>query len=599
MKKKYIQIQQGQHLSDIYQIESNTILCKTLTGMGATYSEIKAHRDSIIIEPNQPAIIGKCQQHKEDNVFGVMHRVMTDDIIEYLERTIEEKKLIKILTTPESFCKVKQAFEEIEECIYVRCFLLMDECQKYIQDKDYREDITLPINDFFGFENKAMVSATPIIPSDPRFDKQDFSLVIVEPQFDFKQTISILHTNNVLEALKVYIPKIQEAQSEPRCLCFFINSTDMILQLIQKMGIANESSVFCAPKSVEKLKARGFKRAYDNWSIDRKRKFNFFTSRFYSAFDIELEEKPDIIFVSEPYFSEYTAIDPCTDIVQAIGRFRNGTSSRLHIVNTNSSFPIRTREGIIEYLKASENAYNIIKRFYDCASTIEARNAYKAALDTLPYNKMLTDGEKDYFSIDNYIDEQLVKSSYNNIELLLERYYSTPQLTVEQVARLYYKYGSKEKLELVNSTLSIREIRKRIVEILETLKDEPNTSIKQSHIDEMRAIDKFIVEAYESVGKEIIEVNKYVRKRINEAMILKKHRENITNPTLIQLIKNSFMVGQKYTRAYIKQELKRIYDLANVIPQKAITAQTIREFFTVEEKLIGRNKAFLILEPII
>ena len=61
MNIRHIPIKKGQHLSDVYAIESNTILCKTLTGLGATYSEIKAKRHSIIIEPNQPAIIGKCK----------------------------------------------------------------------------------------------------------------------------------------------------------------------------------------------------------------------------------------------------------------------------------------------------------------------------------------------------------------------------------------------------------------------------------------------------------------------------------------------------------------------------------------------------------
>lgn len=46
----------------------------------------------------------------------------------------------------------------------------------------------------------------------------------------------------------------------------------------------------------------------------------WFTSRNYTAVDIELDEQPDIVFVTEPYFAEYTIIDPCTDAVQAIGR---------------------------------------------------------------------------------------------------------------------------------------------------------------------------------------------------------------------------------------------------------------------------------------
>ena len=61
-----------QYLTEVLpQIETNTILCKTLTGLGATYSEIKAKRHSVIIVPNVPPIIGKCKdpKHKNDNLF--------------------------------------------------------------------------------------------------------------------------------------------------------------------------------------------------------------------------------------------------------------------------------------------------------------------------------------------------------------------------------------------------------------------------------------------------------------------------------------------------------------------------------------------------
>lgn len=601
MKIKQIHIKRGQHLSDVYAIESNTILCKTLTGLGATYSEIKANRDSIIIEPNQPAIVGKCKStvHKKDNLFGVMQKVTTDDVVDYLERTIAEKKRIKILSTPESFYKVKNAFEEIEENIYVRCFMLLDECQKYVQDNDYREDITLPIEDFFRFDNKAMVSATPILPSDPRFEEQGFSLVQIVPDYDYRKEISIVHTNNVLEALKVTIPQIQKSQTEPRSICFFINSTDMIYQLIQKLGIVEDSAVFCATKSVDKLKRKGFKYAYENWDKSKMKRYNFFTSRFYTALDIELEEQPDVVFVTEPYFSEYTAIDPATDVVQSIGRFRNGTSTNWHIVCTHSGFPIRTKEGITEYLNASAHAYQTIQSLYETATTLEARNAFRNALEVLPFKRMLRNGKIDHFAIDNYVDEEMVKSSYNNIEMLMERYYQSGMFNIERLPSLKYQFGESDRLKLVSKSNDIIEVRKQIVSILETLKNDMDSELVQSHIAELRQVDSFIVEAYEKVGKEIIELHNYSRKKIKESMILKQYHTETSGTEFVQLLKNSFQKGQKYTRKYIKSELERIYNVLGIAPKNTITAQTIREFFNVRECKFKGQRAYQLLEPLI
>ena len=132
-----------QYLTEVLpMIPTNTILYKTLTGLGATYGELKTDRNSIIIEPNVPVIVGKCNdpKHKEDNLFGVYEGVYTEDVIKYLEKSADKRT--KILTTPESFQKVKDAFELMDMDIYGTCFLLFDECHKIVKDADYRSDIT-------------------------------------------------------------------------------------------------------------------------------------------------------------------------------------------------------------------------------------------------------------------------------------------------------------------------------------------------------------------------------------------------------------------------------------------------------------------------
>ena len=119
------------------QIPTNTILYKKLTGLGATYGELKADRNSIILEPNVPVIKGKCKdpKHKNDNLFGVYENVTVEKIVKYLQASKE--KHIKLLSTPESFSKIKTAFEELDMDIYSTCYLLFDECHKIVKDVDY------------------------------------------------------------------------------------------------------------------------------------------------------------------------------------------------------------------------------------------------------------------------------------------------------------------------------------------------------------------------------------------------------------------------------------------------------------------------------
>lgn len=581
-----------QYLTEVLpMIPTNTILYKTLTGLGATYGELKADRNSIIIEPNVPVIVGKCNdpKHKEDNLFGVYEGVYTEDVIKYLEKSADKRT--KILTTPESFQKVKDAFELMDMDIYGTCFLLFDECHKIVKDADYRSDITLPFDDFFLFNEKALVSATPISFSDPRFEMQKFQIIRIEPAFEYKLPVSLIHTNNVLEQLKRTLDKLDATD-----ICLFVNSTDMIYSFIKQLDIENESTVFCAKKSVEKLKNKKFKHAFEQWSKSKMKKYNFFTSRFYNALDIELKIKPTVIMISDVYFSEYSMIDPHTDAIQAIGRFRNGVNRVCHIFNTNPNLPVRTEEEIGIYLQVSKEVYDKIKTFYDCATSEEARNAYREALKVLPFNQMLNkDGKENFFAIDNYVDEALLKSSYNAQEKLIASYRSNRLFDLD-VESAYFPFGDFERLKKESKYASLKDKRKEVVRQLELLKGDDETEMIRNYKEDLRKADSFIYGAYEEIGKEMIESLDYSVKRIKEAMILKQYREKTEGTEFIQLIKNSFKVGQKYTKKYIKEELTRIYALTGVTPQKTITGQSIKEFFHVKEINTGGSRKFLLVE---
>ena len=196
--------------------------------------------------------------------------------------------------------------------MYSECFMLIDESHKLVKDADYREGIYLPLDDFFQFKGKALVSATHIELSDPRFDK--FQRLVIEPQFPYNVDIHIQYTNNTLERFKVTV-----RDSKNDCICVFLNSTDTIYALMEKTDILEESTVFCANKSVRKLKySLNFKNAYSRFEPKRMKRVNFFTSRFYAGMDIELECKPDLIMLSDVNLVEHTVLDPYSDIIQII-----------------------------------------------------------------------------------------------------------------------------------------------------------------------------------------------------------------------------------------------------------------------------------------
>ena len=571
-----------QYLSDIYPvIETNTILNKTITGIGATYSEIKAPRNSIIIEPTRPVIYGKTHdpKHKDDNLKGVCQGVYQDEIADYIETSIRQNRWIKILTTPESFKKVQDAFEGLDIDIrFDGYFLLFDECQKMVKDCDYRSDITLPMDLFFECRDKAIVSATPPTQyADPRFN--DFQMVKLCPDYDYRMDLQLYTTNNVLQSIRELLGSLV---SDERPVFLFVNSTDMILSLMKQLGVMDESVVFCSEKSVDKLKSFKFRNAYEEWKESRIARYNWMTSRFYSALDIELPEVPNVVMLTDCFTAEYTMIDPYMDAVQIVGRFRNGVNKIYHISNFDYRNPIKSYEEIVQSVRSMKHAYEWVGTASDSASTTSDRVAFRELQKSAPFTRFLDENNRiDPYKVDNYIDEEKVKVIYNNYGNLLRAYQECGYFNVTHTPKPY-KYGDYERLKIDSKAASIREKRKEIVAQLEQLGD-CDTELECQFKRDLEFADRMIVEAYDLIGKAEIERLRYSVTKIREAVILKKHQVKAYATDAIQLINTFFYPQQWYSAKTIKEKIKEIFAELSIPTTKAVTSHTIKEYFEARE----------------
>ena len=592
MNTTYINIEKKngktQYLTEVLpEIPTNTILYKKLTGLGATYGELKADRDSIILEPNVPVIKGKCKdpKHAKDNLMGVYENVTVDSIVKYLQASKE--KHIKLLSTPESFSKIKAAFEEIDRDIYSTCYLLFDECHKIVKDVDYRENITLPFDDFFMFENKGLVSATPLDFTDPRFFKQKFQIMEVQPNFEYAQPLNLYHTNNVLQELKKRIGNIEKP------IFLFINSTETIYSIMNKLDILEQSTVFCAYNSVKNLKDKKFSQVYSDWDAAKMNKYNFLTSRFFNALDIELDFQPEVFIVTDVTMATQSIIDPFTDTIQIIGRFRNGIVSASHITNTDYKFQIRSKAQLQFRINVFEENYKMLKAYHDNATSDELRDAVKAILNNHPLTPLLnTDGTKNWFKIDNYLAENLVQGYYNSFDELVKNYKQCKSFKLNYESQAY-KLSDTERLKRENKSLSIKAKRREIVEQLEILKGD-ETSIAMEHKRELIRTDAFIVQAYDELGKAKIEELKYSQPQIREAMILKKYNENRTGTEFIEMVKNRFKAGQSYELSQINKIRDEIYSLLNMPPIKKKPKDFLSDFFELRDYWKNRQRALFL-----
>lgn len=577
-----ITLHKGQYLSDIMnEIPSDSILSKRIPGCGATTLELDTKRNSIIIVPNVPVIKSKCSKY--DSLLGVYENVTADKICHYLTSNM----LHKIMITPESFGKAKTACARCGIDLYSHFFLLMDECHQLIKDVDYREDIVLPMTDFFRFKNKALVSATPIGFSDPRF--KEFETVEISTDYDYKQEIIVTHTYNINKAISEYLDKHAEGT-----ICFFVNSVVMIYSIMKQFNILEDSTIYCAPKSRLKLKNEySFNNAYNDWNADTMKKYNFFTGRFFTAFDLELPYNPDLVMITDPYISEYTMLDIDTDCIQICGRFRHGINSATHIYRVNPEIIIKDREQIEWEISAHEFAYQTIQTLYNSADNIESRFAFSAVLETMPFRKFLyPDFTKNWFAIDNEINEVLVRNKYQSVELVT-KWYDDCHFFNPTFSNCEYN-PNDEKLKIIRSARSVKEKRRIMVQQLSEI-EVPYSEYAWDYINDMRKIDPFIVEAFETLGKENIEELKYNERKIREKMILIQRKGN----KVIRLVKNIFKVGNRYSNEKIVNELTRIFEILNIHPEEDIKPKLIMLYYQTVPFKSGNIRGYKLISELV
>lgn len=562
------------------EIPTNCILSKRIPGCGATTLELETPRSSIIVVPNVPVIVCKCRKYQ--NLLGVYEKVSIDQIIEYLRTN----QLHKIMTTPESFDKVRSACERCSINIYSSFFLLMDECHQLIKDVDYRDNIVMHMADFFLFHRKALVSATPLEFSDPRFEENHFETIEVTADYDYQHEITVTRTYNTAKAVGEYL------MNHDGTICFFVNSVVEIFSIMKHFELLEDSAVYCAPKSRNKLKTEyGFTNTYTEWSANTMRKYNFFTGRFFTAFDLDLDYQPHLVMLTDPCTAEHTLLDVDTDCIQICGRFRKGISSVTHIYRVNPHIIVKSREQVEWEISAHEHAYNTINTLYANADSKEARFAFGAALESLPFRKFqYSDFTKNWFAVDNEINETLVQNHYQTP--ITEWYEACHFFTPTFTTCLYNE--NDEKLRIIHSARSVRDKRRRTVQLLSEF-EETTSEYAMDFISDARNVDPFIVDAYEVLGKETIEALNYNEKRINAAMILAERKGN----KVIRLVKNAFTVGHRYANRTIVNKLTEIFNMLAIHPEKAITPKMILDYYQAVPCWIGKNKGYQLVSELV
>ena len=484
-------------------IPVNSVIYKKITGIGATTLEIESPRNSIIIEPNTPVIECKTKKHK--NLLGIFEGVTTDKIISYLQDNLIQHK--KLMTTPESFVKLKKAFYRLNIDMYKDYFLLFDECHKLTSEIDFRNTVTLPMQDFWKFKERSLISATITnFTNYPIFQKHGFKNVTIEPKYCHALKVNLYASNNILQDIKHYFANIPNKENE--IFCFFINSIDIITSIIKALNIKEKSNIYCASQSIDKLTRNGYTNIFT--TVTELNQFNFYTSRFYSAVDIITDNKPNVIVISEAVKAPQTIIEPMLESRQIAERFRNGISSFTHIAGLDKNIEYKSYKELQTYLEEQRKAYIQLKTLYQSATETGVKQVMKEALERVEISKYIeTDGTFNFFMTENLLDSESAKSKYKTWKDFVLSYSIDEEFfEIEKQYNNTYNYETERlKISIKNSL----ELRKEIVETFfaAELDKEVYTEEQKRLFEELKRKDEFIIEICQNFNIEFIIANKY------------------------------------------------------------------------------------------
>lgn len=567
LETEYQDIYKDQWLSETEKFRHGTpsgyIIFKTLPNLGATHGEIKLYlwRHSIIIEPNVPVIETKKSEVDDDgnkvypNMLGVYKDVSKAAVIRYLKSDITPKKIV---CTPEAYeKKVKPAIKAVDGFdLYKDFFLLLDECDKLTTENDYREKIILPMEDFFEFDHKAMVSATALIPSDPRFVKYGFKILKIVPKFDYKRKMNLIGTNNTLGTLN----KVFKKYSDERYF-IFVNSADLIFAIAKSLGIMDKCKAFCASKSVKKLKRMGLDNASE--TLGAYMQFNLLTSRFFSAVDIKVLDKPNVVILTNVYKAPHSIVDPYTDVVQITGRLRTGVTRITHITNYNPNIEYEGREATLKHIHDGFAEYKLIATRLGEVKTDGGKTALTQATQRIDIKKFINDKHELLpYMVDNHLHEQMVRSYYREYNYIKSAYDAVECLTIKyrfvqfnvsdsQLYNLTLNMGRSELIKCVASVLRSYDVVPAPGVITFRLGD-TKSDVARDYPD--------IVKDYDAIGG----YNKMEELGFNQAKITREIKRlgklnELDNPEMVKKIRSWYTITDKPLATIVQQRFERIY----------------------------------------
>lgn len=374
----------SRHLSDIKEMSEGLpdgIFYKRYTGLGATYCELKAERNSILVFP---FIKLAWEKHQNYDSFYVGTRpdgakITEDEIADFI-KVNPEGQPIKFCVVAESIDKVIDGIKKAGMDPFSEFFLVLDEVEILQTQVGLRKNLPVCFEYFLEFKKKCLVSATMIQFTSKEISKLD--TYTVDVTYEIKNPLKIQRYKGEphLSLANELVKQIENGEINSTKILIGINSTKAISQMIsifEKAGIT-DLSVLCGDGSQD-----NFEKKYTSKRIVKKElqaQINFATSAYWNGIDIEERFIPYAISLNTRFHHQFTY----ENIIQFIGRCRKPKNYPATLI-----LPESIREDFnIDPIKAVDRVNDLNHLIQNIEENIRSKN------DREVINKALTDSSE-------------------------------------------------------------------------------------------------------------------------------------------------------------------------------------------------------------
>lgn len=589
------------------------ILNKTVTGCGGTSLFLNSSIDVVIISPRLQALKDKHEQHPDTFLFHSPYtnngkraddikRLMSElnNYISFCGSTpFTNKKYAKVLVTLDSCDKVIDVLKK--NAAINKLLFVVDEFQCLMGDATFKG--TTDMNFLIRLDNEAKnicyLSATPI---------QDMFLDFV-PQFKGLPYIKLEWDKSVLEEPNVREIQMKKDESAEKICsniirdfrangyfarkvvdgqvvysteaCIFLNEVRSIINIIVKNNLKpDEVTILCSDGKVSGL-PKGFKTGGLCTDRDnpRNKTFTFCTKASFEGVDFYSTNAMTYVFINAG--KEWQTLDIMLDIPQILGRQRLDINPFRHdavIYYKTKPYCMTTTEFKAQQTAMEYKSSQIITQ-YDMA-TPEMKAILLEAFRDRAEDKKFVDDYVDVLQVNGRqtlgINTLVQMAMWNKWHQRSHYYSHSCQLTtsiqsaiamnvkpqkVKDFEQQYYSASDKDRLKIYSDFRNTYSSHYAI--------------ILQNPFINIRYHDWYDKLGYDELARLNFDVQK----------VEQEYGYYCNHEPIIQKCRETFTVGNFYTKPEVKNILQQIYDGLGLVGKKA-KANELEVYMNVKERMI-------------